>query len=489
MMESSYHGASKQRGGMRAWRPGSGSPNSDTLPEVQDLRSNCRDLARNNPIAAAALNTNVTHVIGTGLELQPRIDADLLGLSEDQAKAWQDHALAEFHLWANSTDCDAGRRLNFYQLQELAFRSALTSGDVIALTPSIPRSNRPYTLSVQLVEADRVSNPGWRQDSETLAGGMELDSYGATIAAHITRAHPGDEWLSRGRFVWDRIPIYSATGRRNVLHIYRPDRPGQIRGVPYLAPVIEPLKQMGRYTEAELQAAVTSGAFSVFMKMDPSAFQDLFDQPTQKQFIDGAQKWDGELQYGKAINLLPGEEPVTSNPGRPNAQYDPFMQACATFVGMALEMPKEVLLMHFQSSYSAARGALLMAWRVFRTRRAWFGDGCFCQPIYELFLEEAVALGRIIAPGFLGGDPLLRQAWAGAEWIGDGPGSIDPEKEVKAARGRVDLGISTLAAESLLYDGVSWEQKHTQRVREKQARDEAGLSEEADPGPSVPTPT
>ena len=90
-------------------------------------------------------------------------------------------------------------------------------------------------------------------------------------------------------------------------------------------------------------------------------------------------------------------------------------------------------------------------------------------------MEEAIALGRIVAPGFFF-DPLVRYAWLGCQWVGDGPGSIDPLKEVSAARERVALAISTLAEETMLHDGGDWELKHAQRVKEEKLRKEGGLA-------------
>jgi capsid protein len=99
-----------------------------------------------------------------------------------------------------------------------------------------------------------------------------------------------------------------------------------------------------------------------------------------------------------------------------------------------------------------------------------------------------VSAGRIAAPGYFA-DPLIRKAWCGSEWVGDGPGSIDPLKEVKAARERVEFGTSTIAAESILHDGKDWEQKHRQRTREVAARRAAGLEAELkDPNAGTPEP-
>jgi hypothetical protein len=159
---------------------------------------------------------------------------------------------------------------------------------------------------------------------------------------------------------------------------------------------------------------------------------------------------------------------------------------------MALGLPFEVLIMHYQSSYTAARGALLMAWRFWLQRRNKLITS-LCQPVYELWLEDEVAQGHISAPGFFA-DPIYRAAWSAGVWTGDGPGSIDPQKEVGAAQARVDLGISTKQAESILHDGVDWKTKHKQRVKEINAEKADGIyiqpagSPATPPEPAPPAP-
>lgn len=477
-----YNGASYSRPGLAGWSPRSSDAETDTNYDLPMLRGRARDLVRNAPLAGGAINTMVTNVVGTGLSAQPAPDAEALGIDDAAAEAWACSTLREFKLWAETTSCDVTRTQNLYGLQSLVFRSALESGDVFILLPSLRRAGQPYSLSLQVVEADRVCNPNLVADSPQIAGGITFDAYGAPTDYHICRTHPGS-MIRRSEFKWDQVAVFgAATGRRNVLHLFDRRRPGQTRGVPILAPVIEPLKQLQRYTDAELQAAVISGMFAVFVKMDPEAFQDMFDQDGKAKYLNSAVGWDGTINgstlegAGKAINLLPGESVESSNPGRPNALFDPFCQAIIRQVGVALELPFEVLIKHFTASYSAARAALLDAWRFFRGRRDWMST-TFCQPVYEAWLEEAVALGRVAAPGFFA-DPAIRRAWSCATWIGDGPGSIDPAKEVTAAGDRIALGISTRAAESILHDGVDWRVKHRQLVIEERAREKDGLDDD-----------
>lgn len=469
-----YNGARRDKASMAGWHTRAGSPDTDIIQDLQTLRERCADLERNAPVASAVIGTNCTHVVGTGLSCNPQIDGSFLGLTPEEVTAWQADTKRRFRAWAASPDCDLARHLNFYGLQEQALRGTMSRGDIFAVTPRVQRQGGVPTLAIQMIEADRVANPAGTANTSTLTEGIDHSAAtGEALRYHVLDRHPGDLRSAGrdGRWIDARG---GRTGRRNVLHLFKQLRPGQRRGVPMLAAVIEPIKQISRYTEAELEAAVVSGLFAVFLKMDPQAFEDLFSDESKEQIVSKATNWSGEMEGGKAVNLLPGEEPVTSNPGRPNAQFDPFVASCMKQIGMAIGMPYEVLVMAFQSSYSAAKGALLTAWRFFMGWRDWLAT-VFCQPSYELWLADEVASGRIAAPGFFA-DAVVRSAWCGATWVGDGPGSLDPLKDANAAGKRLELGISTLQAESLLHDGVDWETKHRQTVEESGARRAAGLT-------------
>jgi len=482
-----YNGGSTSRQALRNWNPYAGDANSDAIYDLPTLRSRSRDLARNAPIGGAALNTVVSNVIGTGLSMQSNPDAKFLGWSDEQANEWKREVESEYALWCNSFDCDATRSMNFYGLQSLALRSMLESGDVLVLTPSIKRNN-PYSLSIQIIEADRISNKGFVGDTLTNVAGITLDSNGSAIKYSISKTHPGA--IQRPGMEWVEVDAYGKNGRRNALHLFDKRRPGQVRGVPYLSPVIEHLKQLARYSEAELQAAVVSAALAIFVKMDSEAFSSLFDGEAGEKYINSASRWDGSVHtdldgHGKAVNLLPGESLEVPNLGRPNANYDPFFLSMLKQIGPALEIPFEVLVKHFSSSYSASRAALLDFWRIVRVRRDFMATH-FCEPIKELWFEEAVSLGRIEAPGFFS-DARIRQAYTRVAWIGDSPGSIDPEKEVNAAKERIGLGISTREKESIAYDGGDWEANHTQLAKEQDMRKSAGLIQEDKPfNPAMP---
>lgn len=477
-----YSGAGYQER-MSYFQPGVGDSDADTLRDLRELRARSRDLVRNSSIAGGAVETQVTNVVGSGLRLISRIDAKRLGLDSDAADAWQDNAEREFALWASSEYADANGQQTWPELQDLAFRSHLESGDTFIVLAQVNHDNWPFKLALQVIEADRVSNPGWVADTDNLTAGIERDDKHFPVAIHICNRHPG-RYISPTDFKWTKVQMRGKSGRRNVLHLMRKLRPGQTRGVPVLAPIIETLKQLDRYSIAEVDAAVNSAVFAVFTKMDPDVFTDTFDDDAQQNYVDAAKRWDGSLRSGAAINLLPGESIESPAMGRPNPNFDPFVNAVLTQIGMALNIPKEVLTKHFQSSYSAARAALLDAWRTFKIRREWLAAK-FCQPVYEEWLADAVAAGRISAPGFFS-DPAIRKAWTGAQWSGDGPGAIDPLKEVQAAKARVEMGLTTLAEEISAYDGGDWDDKHRESVRITDERIEDGLQAPNAPPPGTP---
>lgn len=474
----SHHGASGTKKTMIGWSHSSGSADDDITANLDVLRSRSRDLYMGNPIAAGALKTDKTNVVGSGLKLNPRIDAKFLGLTAEQADEWEENTSREFALWADSKDCDAARMLNFPQLQQLVFLSALMSGDVFAALPVIPRKNNVYDLRIQLIEADRVCNPhDVPTDDKTLAG-VEVGDYGEPIAYHIAKYHPLS-LLNQKLNSWTKVQAFgSRTGRRNIIHLLEMERPGHRRGNPMLSPVIEALKQLGRYSEAELMAAVVSGLFTAAITSNESDGLDIGEDNlpgiVTGTSVEDDTRNDIKLGNGTIIELAPGEKIEAINASRSNAAFDPFVTSILRQIGAALEIPMELLIKHFTASYSASRAALLEAWKFFRRQRDWLSTD-FNQPIYEEWLAEAVAKGRVRAPGFFT-DLAVRKAYCGAEWNGPSPGQLDPLKEVNAAKVRVHEGFSTRQSETAGLTGGDWNQNYRQRVREERMMRDGGLS-------------
>lgn len=474
ILNLAYDGASTTSDVLRNFIPKPYDQDTIISRDLQYLRSRSQDLYRNAPIATGAIHTKINNIVGTGLKLQSRLDREKLSwLSSDDADLLERQIESEWNMWSGSPDCDLERISNFSQIQEIAARTCFVSGDVFAVLPGVVLKTSPYRLKIQLIDPDRVCNPTGVRDSKSMVMGVERDQYGVPLAYHIRSTHPGSQLTREQK--WIRYLAFGAkTGRRSALHLHRPLFPGQSRGFPELAPVITLVKQLTRYTDTEVSAAVVSAFFAVFIKtptgtgMNGPVGVPGTTQPNQDQSIT----MDGV----NILNLQDGEDISTASPGRPNAAFEKFVEAVLQQIGVALELPFEILRAHFSSSYSASRAALLEAQKAFRSRRQWMADS-FCQPIYEAWFDEAVALGRIVAPGYLDGDYAVRSAYLGSEWVGPSFGNIDPLKEVKAAQLRIDVGLSTIASESAAM-GSDFDVNHVQRAKEVKMRREAGLEGE-----------
>lgn len=474
-------GASATKKALKGFTARSGSPQSDIDAHNYTLRQRARMLYMSAPIATSAIKTNRTNVIGSGLWLKSRIDRELLGLSVEEARAWQKKTEAEFELWAaDKRNCDALGINNFYTAQGLAFVSSLLSGDVVVLLKhkdSTPLN--PYGLRFQTIEADRLSTPvefsagatlianiteGKAKNGNSIYDGIEVDKDGAIVAYYIRSTYPYE--LTRTVTEWKRVEAYGEkTGLPNILHIMEAERPEQYRGVSYLAQVIEPLLQMRRYTDSELTAAVVESFFTAFIttESDPSVmpFNEVGGEGVPPVSED---ENEYEMGPGQVNVLKPGENVVFGDPKRPNGGFEVFVNAVCRQVGAALEIPADLLLKAFNASYSASRAALLEAWKAFKMRREWFVDD-FCKPIYNVWLYEAVARGRIQAPGFFA-DPRIRAAWMGSEWIGPSQGQLDPVKEIQAEQLACENGFSTREQATVRLNGGSFEANAEQLAAE-----------------------
>ena len=470
LVNSGYgnYGANATKKAVIGWTHGGGSHREDIEEHISTLRQRSRDLyCGGSTLATGAVKRLRTNAVGTGLHLKSTINEEILGITSEEARKVEETIEREFAHWANSTNCDIERIDNFYQLQQLALLNALLSGDSFALMTTTKRTGSIYDLRIELVEADRVSTPDNETINPLFCEGVEKNANGEVVAYHISKFHPLS-FQDREPREWVRVKAFGEkTGRRNVIHVMNRERIGQVRGVPFLSPVIETIKQLGRYTEAEVLAAVINGLFTVFIEKESASDDVPFGEAVPEDMqVDSEDEGSIELAPGAVIDLGEGEKANMVNPGRPNPNFDPFVMAIIKQIGAALEIPYELLIMAFSNNYSASRAAILEFFKVIKMYRAWFVTD-FCQPIYEEWLCEAVAKGRINAPGFFN-NPIIKDAYCSAEWNGPSAGQLDPKKEVEAAELRVQGGFSTRERETTELTGTDFYKNIKQRKREEE---------------------
>lgn len=495
-------GASHKKRALKGFNSKSLSAHEDIDLHNKTLRQRSRILYMAAPLATSAIRTNRTNVIGRGLRLKARLDRTFLNLESEKATEIERLIEGEFALWAeDKRACDATGVNDFYAMQQLSMMSWMLSGDSFTLfTEGEEDPLRPYTLRLHIIEADRICNPdkgGFltqslvdgvpiylpgavieKKGSSVIYDGVEVNKNGAISAYHICSENPYQTYLTPK---WQRVPAYdSETGMPNILHVMDAERPEQYRGVPYLAHVIEPILQLRRYTESEIMAAVVESYFTAFVTTEAKE-GSMPGGPPWNAIGDEISDDDDDYEMGPGtVNMMrPGESVTFADPKRPTSGFDQFVKTLAMQIGAALELPADLLLKAFTSSYSASRAALLEAWKAFRMRREWFVSD-FCAPVYEAWLTEAIARGRIDAPGFFD-DPLIRKAWLGAEWVGPSQGQLDPTKEIQAEVAAINEGITTREQATVKLNGGSWDANMSQLEKENELLARAGQNQQSQP--------
>ena len=478
-------GASRMRRSFKGYRATSRSSRSDIDPHNQTLRERARSLYMSAPLATSAIKCLRTSVVGPGLHLHAKVDQKTLGWTNEAVEALNREIEAEFELWAaDKRSVDVCGLNDFYSLQQLALLSWKLSGDAFIL---IEQGNtdrlHPYGLRLRLIEADRVSTPGTnvtffstegknRDTGNTIYDGVEIDQRGTILAYHIRNTYPGE--LETRKTEWLRVEaVGKLTGLPNILHLMESERADQYRGVTCLAPVLESVLQIGRYLSSEEAAALIESFFTAYVTMKNTDGQPSTARPTrygddgESDSEDERDPADYEMGAGEVRFLEPGEDITTVTPQRPNTQFDAFITSVATQVGAAIEVPVDVLLKRYNSSYSASRAALVDYWNGVRMNREWFTSD-FNDPVYELWFSEAVARGRIHAPGFFS-DPRLRAAYLTHEWNGPTMPHLDPVKEVDAMARACKEGFMTRTQATTRLNGGDFMQNMSDLLKESEA--------------------
>ena len=436
---SGYRGAKTGRPHER-WLPGGGSADQDILGDLPRLRQRSRDLNRNNAIAAGATNVTVSNTVGSGIKPQSQINAERLGIKPEHALELQLQAERAYKNW--KPHADSTNRLDFDEIQSIVQRQILENGEHFLL-PLMIADRRPYSLALELVEADRVGTPPMMEATRRskTRSGIELGERSQPVAYHIKKQHPGDYTVS-GQYKtndYARIPAWNEMGRRNVFHLFHQTRPGQSRGVPWFAPAMTVFKDMGEYLETELVSARIAACYSVFVTT-PNPY------PMRVNASAGNTDSEGKpveyMEPGIVKYLAPGEDIKGYSPNRPGTTFDSFMERILRAIGVALDLPYELLAKDFsKTNYSSARAALLEARRFFQIRQQWLAIH-LCQPVWEMVLEEAWLRGEFDAPDFLEN----RREYTATRWIPNGWQWVDPVKEAKGNETSLKNNMTTLSS-------------------------------------------
>lgn len=501
MVGESYDAANRLSKDMMLWQPPIRSADSDISGGKRIMDARVRDTVRNDAYSAAGAEIRKDSIVGAMYMLNAKPRYEYLGLEnsamdETWAEEFQKEAEIKFTLWAESPSCyvDAQRVNTLTGLVRLAVAQFTTTGEVFA-TAEYPRDRQPFRTAIQMVDPDRLSTPPTMRDGPQMKMGVEKGRFGEPLAYHIRDNHPGDVFTSRNS--WTRVARTYGWGRDKVLHIFEQQRAGQTRGISCMVAALKEARITKRFREVTLQNAVLNATYAATIEselpsemvfqaiggsqLDPNSVAKALSSVTggyMNAFSAYADTADNLMMDGiKVPHLLPGMKLNLRSPSQGGLIGTDFEQSLLRYIAAILGVSYEQLSKDYsKTNYSSARAANNETWKTMQSIKRNVTDR-FASSIYTLWLEEAIAMGEISsmprnAPSFW--QRMNKEAYAAAEWIGSSRGQIDELKETQAAVLRLQNGLSTYEDEHSRL-GRDWRQVFTQKKREQNAIDEAGL--------------
>lgn len=454
-----------------------------TIVDYWRLRRRSKQLFTENLYARGLIRRLLTNEINKGLALEATPDGEILNVDPIVLSDWSEMIERRFSIWAKLPElCDHKKLRTFGAIQRQARMMALVSGDVLVIL----RQGVAKLPTIELIDADRIENPLWgtmyRQAKERgneVKHGVELDANGRHIAFYVKQ--------DDGKHV--RVPSLGArTGRRQAWLVYGTERMiDDVRGQSLLALVVQSLKEVDRYRDAEQRAAVINSMMAMWVKKTEDKMGTLpvtggaVRKDTVTMQNDGTGRKDVQFSSNMPGMILQelqtGEEPVSYDTRRPNVNFGAFEAAIISAIAWADEIPPEVLTLAFQNNYSASRGAVNEFKMYLERTRTGFGEE-FNDPIYREFLVSEVLIGSIDMPGFLDArrNPELWHiygAWVSADWSGAIKPNVDLLKEVKAYKELLDAGLITRERATRELTGMKFSKSVQQLIRENQQLAEA----------------
>ncbi len=411
MLARSYEGA---RIGRRTegWVVAGTSANAEIGTAIARLRDRTRDLVRNNPYAAKAVQAVVSNLVGTGIMPRARAGDAVVN---DQAD----------RLWARFAEtCDADGLTDFSGLQALIVRTMVESGEcLVRIRERRVEDELPVPLQLQLLEPDHLdtSKTGDVAGGGFVIQGVEFDALGRRRAYWLYPVHPGEVAMFRRASLTSQ-PVPAAS----VLHLFDRLRPGQVRGVPWFAPVILKMRDLDEYDDAELVRKKIEACFAAFVT-------GADDEETLGSVSTAA---DGRrvetFEPGMIEYLAPGKDVKFATPSHAGG-YGEYMRvqlhAIAAGVGLTYELLTGDLS---QVNYSSIRAGLIEFRRRMEALQWQLLVPGLCRPVWQRFVATSQAIGALP-------DEIID-----AEWTAPRFEAVDPLKDIQADILAVRAGLMTL---------------------------------------------
>lgn len=375
---------------MAGWQPTSSGPNT-VMDGLQIIRNRSRDASRNDWSGESSIQKWTTNLIGIGIT--PRFRR----LLDKPRKQIITDLFNDFVAKA-----DADGVLNLYGLQTLAIRSWLDSGEVfIRRRPRFLDEGFPVPMQIQLIESDMVPLldtdmwPGL-PSGNNIRSGIERNKRGRRVAYWVYKEHPGDRYNGSINPL-DLVRVMAS----DMCHVYELKRPGQLRGVPSMAPVLPKLRDINDYENVTLERQKLANLIVGFISrslpsLDPTS-ADI--DPLSGLPIDGVDASGSPLvgmTPGLIQELEDGQKVEWSNPPEAGTTYSDYMRTSHMGTAAAVGLPYEIFSGDIRQVSDRTLRVLINDFRRFAEQRQWqVAIPMMCQPVIEWFADAALLAGLI----------------------------------------------------------------------------------------------
>lgn len=483
--------------GRAQWNPALRSIEEDVEAAWEPAVARATDLVQNSGWISGMFDQAVANTVGSGMRLRCAPENDLFGMDEDAAQKWRNKVERRWTLWSETAiECDIEGRRTIAQMQEAAFRSWLQTGEILGELVWKRRFGSQFGTKVRLLPSTKLS---LESDAfKRTISGVVVDQDGFPVGYMARKRRPGE--YNTGEYTV-RVPARDAYGRPKVIHVFF-GQPGQVRGITPLVPVMKVAKQFDQLADSTLLAALIQTVFAANVQSSPPTEEALAGfltpQEMQTMMAQGVSPFEvwAEMQAGWAdanaidigiggriINTFPGQKLEFLSPNQPQSAYKEFSMHLLREMARCLGLTYESATGDYDgATYSSVRMAVNEIFTITLARRK-FVIAPFVQPIYEAWLEEEIATGRIEFPGGYSAFLTNRIAACRAHWIGAPKPVADDLKAAKAHQVYRDMGVMTdeMIANDL---GVDIEDVYAQRSREVKMREGYDLPEPTS-GPAI----
>ena len=433
VIRAKYDAAAKTPANAKHWAGADGYSPVAALSDAvrKTLRERCRYEIANNSYAKGIVSTLANDLVGTGARLQLTIDDR--EVSSRLEAAWD--------AWSNE--------VRLAEKMRLLRTGRAESGEVFAILARNEALKGPIKLDLRLVESEQVAS-------------IEYDDFGNPRRYFVLKEHPGNTGQSASTGAAAMAALESH-GRwidaASVIHYYRAERPGQVRGIPDIVPALYLFGQLRRYTMAVIECAETAANYAGVLYTDSPASGES-DDVDPMDTIEVERNSFLTMPAGWKLAQLKAEQPTTT--------YEMFKNEILNEVARCLNMPFNVAAGN-SSKYNYASGRLdhQVYHKSLRIEQQVMADTVLDR-VFVAWMAEAILISGLVPPA-------LRGSAFPHEWMWDGHEHVDPLKEANAQAKRLENGTTTLASE-YAKQGKDWETELRQRAREIALMEELGLS-------------